>query len=163
MNNLGFGEIEKFNVLVENKQGTKTKYEYDEVAGILRLDFVFSDGLVWPYNYGEILGTLGGDGDKLDAMILSTEPIDPGIVVSCRAIGTVEILDRGEEDNKIICVPVVDRGMEKVLDLNDLGEEWKKIPTEFYLEIARQKNKTMEIKGFWGKEKTEEYIRKTVV
>ena len=29
----------------------------------------------------------------------------------------IEVLDRGEEDNKIICIPVVDRGMAKILDI----------------------------------------------
>ena len=163
MNNQFFGKIEKFNVLIENKQGTKNKYEYDSEAEAMRLDFVFSDGLVWPYNYGEILGTLGGDGDKLDAIVLSTEPIDSGVVVACRAIGMEEVLDRGEEDNKIICIPVVDRGMAKILDFADLDKAWAKTFVDFLSEIAKQKNKTMEVLGFVGKEKTEEYIQKAVL
>lgn len=154
---------EEFDVLVENRQGSKNKYEYDESAKALRFDFVFMDGLVWPYNYGEILGTLGGDGDKLDAIILSTEPIDPGVVAKCRAIGMIELLDRGEEDNKIICIPVRDNGMKNILDFKDLEPSWEKVFKDFLNEIAKQKEKTMEIKGFWGKGKTGEYIKKCVV
>lgn len=163
MNKIGFGEIGKFNVFIENSRGSRNKYETYGEHGMLRLDFVFNNGLTWPYNYGEILGTLGGDGDKLDAIVISTEAIDPGVLVECRAIGMVEVIDRGEEDNKIVCVPVVDEGMEKIQYFEDLEKSWEENIRNFLKELAKQKNKKMDVLGFVGKEKTEEYIQKSKI
>lgn len=163
MNNIGFGEIGKFNVFIENSRGSRNKYETYGEHGMLRLDFVFNNGLTWPYNYGEILGTLGGDGDKLDAIVISTEVIDIGILTECRAIGMAEVVDRGEEDNKIICVPVEDRDMKKIQDFADLEKSWEEKIRNFLGEVAKQKNKKMDVMGFFGKEKAEEYIQKSVL
>lgn len=163
MNKIGFGEIGKFNVFIENSRGSRNKYETYGEHGMLRLDFVFNNGLTWPYNYGEILGTLGGDGDKLDAIVVSIEVIDPGVLVECRAIGIAEVVDRGEENNKIICVPVVDRDMEKIQDFKDLENTWEDKIRDFLKELAKQKNKGMDVMGFFGKEKAEEYIKKSIL
>ncbi len=112
--------MQNFQVRVENLKGTKEKYEYDEVTEQMRLDFVFKNGLIWPYNYGQILNTLGGDGDKLDAIILSSKPLNIGNVFFCRTIDMIELLDRGERDDKIICVPVEDEALTGIIEIKDI-------------------------------------------
>ena len=155
--------MQKFQVRVENLVNTKEKFEYDEAVGEMRLDFVFKDGLLWPYNYGEILNTLGGDGDKLDAIIISSGSLEIGNVIECRTVGIIELLDRGERDDKIICIPVTDEAMEKYQDFKDLDNSWQNKFKDFLMELAKQKNKTMEILAFHGKIKAEEEIKKALI
>ena len=62
LSKISFGTPEEFNVIVEIPRGSNLKYEYDEASDSLKLDFVFKD-LVFPFNYGFIPHTLGGDGD----------------------------------------------------------------------------------------------------
>src|SRR3989344_575638 len=100
--NIPFGSPEKFNVVLEIPTGSRNKYEYDEELDAIKLDFVFSENFKYIFNYGYIPETRGGDSDHLDCIILAPCPIDIGTIVECGPIGIIEMLDRGEEDNKII-------------------------------------------------------------
>ncbi|MDD4990075.1 MAG: inorganic diphosphatase [Candidatus Pacebacteria bacterium] len=155
-----FGDIDKFNVLVEVPKGSENKYEYDEELGAIALEWVFTGGFCFPYNYGFIPETLGGDGDNLDAFVITSHPIPLGIIAKCRAIGIIELLDRGKKDNKIISVPVIDKEYKNCENLSELPFDYKTIFEKLYKELAIQKNKIIEIKGFWDKSQAIEEIEK---
>lgn len=157
---LSFGKIEKFNVLVETPKGSENKYEYDEDLDAIKLDWIFTGGFCFPFNYGFIPETLGGDGDHLDAFIVTSHSIPAGTIVQCRTIGMIELLDRGEQDNKVIAVPVVDKEYKKCENLSDLPFDYKTIFENFFKELAIQKDKAMEVKGFLDKPKAIEEIEK---
>lgn len=162
LNDIPFGTIEKFNTVIEVTEGSRNKYEMDEGLGHIVLDFIFSPEFRWLHNYGFIAGTRGGDGDRLDVMVISSTPLEVGGVVPCRAVGIVELLDRGEVDNKVLAVPVADSFKKDIQTLEDLGEEFQVEVSKFYEQIAREKNKTMEIKGFHGKERAEQEIKNSL-
>jgi inorganic pyrophosphatase len=52
--------------------------------------------MTFPYDFGFIPRTKGGDGDPVDVLVLMDEPAFPGVVVKCRLIGIIE----GEEYDK---------------------------------------------------------------
>jgi len=118
--NIPLGTVEEFNVIVEIPKGSENKYEYDEDLDVIKLDWVFSGGFHFPFDYGYIPETRGGDGDHLDAFVFSSHPIDFGAVVKCRAIGMIELIDRGEEDNKILAVALADPKYTSHKELSDL-------------------------------------------
>lgn len=142
------GMPEKFNVLIEIPTGSVNKYEFDEAMGEIRLDYVFKDGFSFPFNYGLIPNTKAEDGDPLDVVVLTSYPINPGVIVLAKPIGILKLKDRQEQDNKIIAVPMVDPLAESLNDLNDLSEVKKKEIADFFKEIGVQKNKSMDIEGF---------------
>ena len=72
-------------VVVEIPQGSRNKYEFDEKAGVMRLDRVLSSAVFYNFEYGFIDGTLADDGDHTDALILLAEPTFPG----CHVTGLV--------------------------------------------------------------------------
>lgn len=153
LKNIPFGTSEAFNVLIEISKGSPNKYEYDEKLQALKLDFVFKDGFTFAHNYGLIPGTLAGDGDHLDAIVLSQDSLAMGTIAVCRAIGMIELIDRGEEDNKIVAIPLVDENYKNIQSLKDLPQNWTNEAVKFYKELAIQKNKIMEIKSFQDKER----------
>lgn len=155
--------MEIFQVRVENLIGTKEKYEYDEASGQMVLSFVFRDGLLWPYNYGEILNTLGGDGDKLDAIIITSLPLEIKKIVNCRTVGILRLLDRGERDDKVICIPLDDKGKADIKELANLNKNFEKETENFLMELARQKNKVIKILSFEGRDLAEQTIAKSQV
>lgn len=159
--NIPFGQPESFNVLVEITQGSNLKYEYDEATDSLKLDFVFED-LAFPFNYGFIPGTLGGDGDTLDAIVLSSAPLKSGLVVQCKAIGILKTIDRGEVDDKVVTVPLNDALAKKYLDIADLSPDSLRQWTEFYMEVGRQKKKSIKILGLKNKKAALEEIKKSL-
>jgi len=97
--------------------------------------------------------THAADGDHLDAIVLSQDILTMGTVVVCRAIGMIELIDRGEEDNKIIAIPLADKKYKNTHSIKDLPKEWFEEVENFFQEAARQKNKIMEIKSFQDKER----------
>ena len=152
LKDIPLGTPEKFNVLVEISKGAVNKYEYEESWGALKLDFVFRDGLNFPFNYGLIPHTKAEDNDPLDAIVLSSHPISPNIVVAVKPIGILKLKDRGEQDNKIIGVPVVDPLADSLNSINDLTGKEKQDMVSFFKDVGVQKKKTMDIEGFFDKD-----------
>ncbi len=66
-------------VVVEITSGSRNKYEFDEAAGVIRLDRVLSSAVFYNFDYGYIPGTRADDGDHTDAMVLLAEPTLPGL------------------------------------------------------------------------------------
>lgn len=163
LKNIPFGSAEAFNVLIEIPKGSKIKYEYDEELEAMKLDFVFSGKLEFISNYGLIPGTRGGDNDHLDCHVLGENPIAAETIVLARAIGLIETLDRGEEDNKIIAVPLSDPVFAKIQTLEDLPRDLSDDFREFFKEIGIQKNKVIEVLGFYGKDRAIQEIKKCMI
>ena len=69
----------EFDVFIEIPRGTRNKYEMDHETGRLRLDRMLFTATRYPSDYGFIEGTLGGDGDPLDALVLLDEATFPGL------------------------------------------------------------------------------------
>ena len=162
LNNIPFGGPEAFNVLVEIPQGSNLKYELDEASGEMKVDFVF-DNLFFPFNYGLIPHTLGGDGDYLDAIILSSAPLKSGDIVSCKAVGVMQTKDRGEVDDKFVVVPIDDQLAAKYQDILDLPQDSLQKWTALYMEIGRQKKKVIKVLGLKNKHVALEEIKKSLV
>ena len=146
--NIPLGKPEQFNAVVEISKGGENKYEYDENLDSIKLDWVFSGGFHFPFDYGYIPQTRGGDGDHLDVFIIASHPLPIGTIVECRPVGMIELLDRGEEDNKILAVPVADLKYANCKGLEDLDFDYESVFREFCRELGVQKDKVVEIKGF---------------
>lgn len=98
----------EFFTVIEIPAGSMTKYEIDAETGHVIVDRYQSMPVVYPANYGSIPSSLGGDGDPLDAIVYSREPIVPGAMIRVRAVGVLKMIDGGEQDDKIVAVPTTD-------------------------------------------------------
>jgi len=146
--NIPLGTPEEFNVLIEIPQGSSNKYEYDEGLKEIKLDYVFKDGFHFPFNYGLIPHTRAGDGDPLDAVVLSSYPLQSNTLATVKPLGILKLKDRGEQDDKLITVPLADPIAKKFNDIADLSEQQKQEIVDFFKEVGVQKNKSMDIAGF---------------
>jgi len=146
--NVPFGTPENFNVVVEIQKGGQVKYEYDEQWHEIKVSAIFKNGFSFPFDYGYVPETRGGDGDHLDVFVLGSQSVRMGTIVECRAIGMIELIDRGEKDDKILAIPLNDLDFENIKTLEDLPFDYKTIFENFFKELAIQRNKTMEIKGY---------------
>ncbi len=114
---------EEMLLAVEIPAGSFTKYEIND-EGLVFVDRFQSMPVAYPANYGSMPRTLAGDGDPLDALVLTREPLHPGVLVRFRPIGVLRMLDDGEHDEKIIGVPTdkVDPTYAGIRDLADLPQ-----------------------------------------
>jgi inorganic pyrophosphatase len=151
IHNLPFGENEKFNVVVEIPKGSQDKYEYDEKLDVIKLDRVLYGSQRFPFNYGFVPKTRAADGDHADVLLISTNPLFPGVVVEARAIGLMEMVDGGDQDNKIFAVPIADPRFNDVLALEDLPAHVLKEIQNFFETYKVLQNKNVEVNGFKDK------------
>jgi inorganic pyrophosphatase len=107
-------------VVVEIPKGSRNKYEMDHATGQVFLDRMLFTSMMYPADYGFIQGTLGGDGDPLDALVFVGEPTFPGCHIRVRPIGLFRMTDEKGEDEKILCVPLRDPMWSHVGDLGGM-------------------------------------------
>ena len=81
---------ELLQVVIENPRGRRNKYSFNEDDRIFRLKAALPAGMVFPYDFGFVPRTIGGDGDPLDVLVLMDEPSFPGCVLLARLIGVME-------------------------------------------------------------------------
>src|SRR5581483_215051 len=77
-------------VVIETPKGSRNKYAFDEKERVFTLTKVLPSGMTFPYDFGFVPSTEGGDGDPIDVLVLMDEPAFPGCVVMCRPIGVIE-------------------------------------------------------------------------
>lgn len=158
------------NIVIEiQRGGGRNKYEFDKETGRLTLDRVNGTTATYPADYGYIPGTLCEDGDPLDALLLIDESVVHGAVVSARPIGVLFMVDEGEGDEKLVCVPANDISKQHINDLSDLsdkGENFKKVVEQFYSHYKDWKNNwqgvKVEFKGWGGDEEAKKVVQDSI-
>lgn len=150
------GSAEKMNVIIEINKGSKNKYEIDKETGLIMLDRAMYTTQDYPFDYGFVPQTLWDDGDPLDVLVLTTNPLAPGILVKVRPVAVVNMIDDGESDAKVIAVPVKDPRWDDVKDLKDINKHTLKEIEHFYKTYKNLQDKVVEINGIDGADKAKE-------
>ncbi len=83
-------ETGRVNAVIETPGGTRNKYKYDTETGLFRFRKVLPLGAVYPFDFGFVPSTEGGDGDPLDILVLMEEPSFCGCLVAARLVGAIE-------------------------------------------------------------------------
>ena len=136
------------NVLIEIPGGSKNKYEFDKDMNAFALDRVLFASVKYPYDYGFVPNTLADDGDPLDGMVMMDEPTFPGCVIAARPIGMLLMIDGGDRDEKILCVPAEDPRYNEVKSLKDVSPHRLEEIAEFFRTYKNLEKKVTEIQGW---------------
>lgn len=149
----------EFDVLVEIPGGSRNKYEVDHETGRLRLDRMLFTATRYPSDYGYIEGTLGQDGDPLDALVLLDEATFPGVLIRCRAIGMFHMRDEAGGDDKVMCVPAHDPRKASLQDLTDIPD-FDRLEIQHFFETYKDLEPGKSVEGvMWvGREEAEAEI-----
>jgi len=76
--------------IIETPENRRNKFDYDRESDLFKLGGLLPEGMMFPFDFGFIPSTLGGDGDPMDVMVLMDEPAHVGCLVDVRIIGAVE-------------------------------------------------------------------------
>ena len=136
------------NVLIEIPAGSKNKYEFDKDLNAFALDRVLYASVHYPCDYGFIPNTLADDGDPLDGMVIMDQPTFPGCVIAARPIGMMEMIDGGDRDEKLLCVPAKDPRYAEVKTLQDIAPHRLEEIAEFFRTYKNLEKKATEILGW---------------
>lgn len=120
------------NVVIEIPMGSSHKIEWNRELAAMQLDRVEPAIFAKPANYGFIPQTLDEDGDELDVLVVTDEPLPMGVFLEAKVIGVMKFEDDGEVDDKIIAVPTDDRNTgNRIQSLADIPQLVKQIENHF--------------------------------
>ncbi|KYH12714.1 inorganic diphosphatase [Neorickettsia sp. 179522] len=152
------------NVIVEIPAGSDgVKYEINE-DGLICVDRFIPVSMNYPCNYAFIPNTLGGDGDPLDALVVTRSPLMPGSLIRVKVIGAFVMRDEKGEDEKLLTVPT-SKIDPYYINFNEPGD----FPNIFLDQIEHffrhykdlEKDKFVEVVGWINAEATHKAISKS--
>src|SRR5437016_1092848 len=139
------------NIIIETPKGSRNKYNYDPRGRILKLSSILPAGAMFPFDFGFIPSTLGEDGDPLDVLVITEEPVPAGCLVPARAIGVIEAeqTEKGttERNDRIIAVSNEAHCHQQVQALDELPKEILKEIERFFISYNDMRGKEFEPLG----------------
>jgi inorganic pyrophosphatase len=146
------GTADEMNVVIEIPRGSQNKYEIDKDTGLIKLDRVLHTAQAYPFDYGFVPQTHWDDGDALDVVLLTTNPLLPGILVEARPVAILPMIDGGDKDEKVLAVPANDPRFAEIQDLKDVNKHTLKEIAHFFLTYKKLQNKEVTVGEWEGKE-----------
>jgi inorganic pyrophosphatase len=142
-------KVKTITAIVETPKGQGLKYDYDPILGCIKLKKVMPLGLVFPFDFGYIPATIGGDGDPVDVLVISEVSTFPGCAVDCRIIGGIKASQQERDgsamrNDRIFVVPEVSLQYASVNELTDLPKELIDHVETFFETYNQQAGKVFE-------------------
>ncbi len=158
-----FHDEDELNVIIETPKDSRNKFNYDEATGLFKLGGVLPSGASFPFDFGFVPSTLGGDGDPLDVLVLMDEPAFAGCLVRVRLIGVV-VAEQTERDgettrnDRLIGVAAESRLHKGVRTLKGLGPALLDEIEHFFVSYNDFKGKRFKPLGRFGPRKAAELV-----
>jgi inorganic pyrophosphatase len=163
INLTAFHDEEELNVVIETPKGSRNKYNYDEKLGLFKLGGVLPAGASFPFDFGFVPSTLGGDGDPLDVLVLMDEPAFAGCLVRTRLVGVVEAEQterdgETERNDRLVGVAAESRLHTRVRTLGSLGPALLEEIEHFFVSYNQIKGKEFKPLARSGPDRARELV-----
>ena len=136
-------------MIVEIPKGSVNKYEYDGDLGLFRLDRSLYSPVHYPGDYGFIPGTLAEDHDPLDVLTLVSEPSFTGCLIEVRPVGILNMVDRDEQDQKVIAVPTRNPRYDQIHTMDQVFAHVRR-ELEHFFSIYKELEGKVTVAQGWG-------------
>ncbi len=134
--------------VVEIPKGSRNKYEFDPQLGGIKFDRLLMSAATYPTDYGYLRGTLGRDGDPLDALVCLYEPTFSGCLIPVKPIGMFEMSDEKGGDDKVLCVPIGDPYWSGYEEVDELPVPLREEIEQFFSIYKDLEGKRVDVKGW---------------
>ncbi|MDQ3179654.1 MAG: inorganic diphosphatase [Acidobacteriota bacterium] len=156
----------ELNVIIDTPKGSRNKYKYDEDLGLFKLGGVLAVGHFFPFDFGYIPQTLGGDGDPLDVLVLMDEPAFVGCLIRARLIGVIEAEQtedgKTENNDRLIALASDSRVHKDITSINDLNPKLIDEIEHFFVSYNEAKGKTFNPLARFGARKAKSIVEEGI-
>jgi inorganic pyrophosphatase len=160
-----FDEQHNLRVVVETPRGANIKIKFDENLGCFSLSRILPLGVAYPYDFGFVPQTLAQDGDPLDVMVLIDAVTYPGVVISCRPLGALQVEERGlrgRPNHRLVAVPVKAARKDEVRNFSDLGRRMQQELERFFVMSSSFTSKDPVVRGWVGPDAAGEMVQRAI-
>ena len=152
-------------VIIDTPKGSRNKYKLNEELGLFELGGVEPAGMFFPFDFGFIPGTRGGDGDPLDVLVLLDEPTFVGCLIASRLIGVIEAeqTEKGKttRNDRLVAVAATSRNHRGMKQLSDLDKNLVAEIEHFFVAYNDAKGKRFNPLARRGPKAALELVRKS--
>ena len=153
--------------VVETPRGSRAKLEFDPKLGAFTLAKPLLAGLTYPYDWGFIPSTKAEDGDPLDVLIVHDAATYPGLVLKCKPIGVLEVVqsskDGNERNDRVFVVPDRSPFEGDLQDIRRLPARAIEELEKFFEATNALESKKLKFQGWRGPAKAIKTIKKVAV
>jgi inorganic pyrophosphatase len=158
-----FAENGDVRAVIETPRGSRAKFEYDPKLEAFTLSKSLLVGLSYPHDWGFVPSTKAEDGDPIDIMVIHDAATFPGVVLSCRLIGIVQIEQKSkgkaERNDRVFAVPRRSHSELGLHDVRDLSKPMRDELEKFFVATDELEDKKLEIIGWKGPEAAAKAVR----
>ncbi len=159
-----WADKEHIHAVVETPRGSTCKLDFDAELKVFTLAKPLMTGLTYPYDWGFIPSTRADDGDPLDVLIIHDSQTYPGVVLRCKPIGVLEVVQRSkgkeERNDRIFAVPDRSPLEADLADVRHLPPRAVQELEQFFRATNALQDKELEFLGWRGPDHSVKLIRK---
>jgi inorganic pyrophosphatase len=157
-----FSKTGDLNAIIDTPKGSRNKFKFDAEHGLFMLSGVLPAGAVFPFDFGYLPSTVGGDGDPLDVLVLMDEPAFVGCLVPSRLIGVIQA-DQTEghkttRNDRLIAVAATSRNHRDIQSLDQINDNLVREIEYFFISYNTVKGKTFTPRGRFGPDRARQVV-----
>jgi inorganic pyrophosphatase len=152
--------------IIETPKHRRNKFDYDPESNLFRLGGLLPEGMMFPFNFGFIPGTRGGDGDPLDVMVLMDEPVHVGCLLSVRVIGALEATQtedgKTERNDRLLAVAIHSYQHDDVKSIQDVSSAILDQLEQFFVSYNKLRGKKFKLENRAGPKRAIKIVAKGI-
>jgi inorganic pyrophosphatase len=149
-----FASNTDIHVVVETPRYAQAKFKYEPGLRVFMLSRALTLGLSYPYDSGFIPSTTAPDGDPIDALVLHNVTTNPGVVLRCRTIGILNVLQTENRhslrNDRLMVAPARSSPQEGATDVRHLPASLRHQAEEFFTAATAGTGKKLKLLGMRG-------------
>jgi inorganic pyrophosphatase len=152
-------------VVVETPRGSRAKFDYDPKLKTFTLAKSLLTGLTYPHDWGFVPSTRADDGDPIVIMVIHDATTFPGIVLTCRVIGILQIEQKSkgktERNDRLFAVPRDSHSEQGLKDVRELSKPIRQELEKFFKATDELEDKALNIIGWTGPKAAVQAVKDT--
>lgn len=150
-------------VIIETPKGFQNKFDYDPDSNLFMLGGLLPEGMMFPFDFGFVPSTVGGDGDPVDIMVLMEARAHVGCLMDVRIIGVIKAEQskngKTETNDRLLGVAVNSYEHEDLTSIHDVSKTLLDQLEAFFISYNKQRGKKFKVISLDGPKKAVRYVK----